>query len=164
MKNKGFTLIETIVVFGILSALALVGVESIIEFQKNALLDTAANEFASTLRTARTKSIAGELLESESYGDFADDGLPKYGIRIEDDQTYFLIREYIDNMGIPGYDSELEKFTIDDNLSLANVGDRVFFERITGEGGPISFTLQRIDGKGTRIIEVNDQGVIIKQP
>jgi len=162
MKNKGFTLIETIVVFAILSTLALVGIESIVEFQKNALLDGAANEFASTLRSARTKSLAGEILETETDGDFADDGLPKYGVKIEDDQTYILFREYVDYTGASGYD-EPERLTIDDNLSLANVGDRVVFERVTGEGGPIVFTLQRTDGKGTREIEVSNKGITLRK-
>lgn len=162
MKNKGFSLIETIVVFAILSVLALVGVESIIEFQKNALLEGTANEFASTLRSARTKSIAGQLLEGENPEDFEEQGLPKYGVRVED-ETYFLFREY-QLVGEPSLRRDnLEAFIVINSLSLSPSGGEALFNRVTGISSPITFTLQRSDGRGVREIEASDKGVTLRK-
>lgn len=161
MGNKGFTLIETVVVFGILAILSLFGVESIIEFQKNALLEGTADEFASTLREARTKSLAGELRLGEKAEDFTVDGLPKYGVRVAG-PNYFLFREY-QLLGGPPARADLETFTIEDNLLLTPSPGEIIFDRVTGHSNPITFTLQRKDGGGRREIEAGDKGVTIKR-
>lgn len=168
--KKGFTLIETVVVVAIISILAFFGVENIIEFQKNSLLEGTANELASTLRQARTKSLAGELLEGDILSCFTQDGLPKYGVRIAG-QTYILFREYqhlcnplCDSSCYPSLNSQdLETFAIGDQLLLSSSGGDAVFARVTGESNPVSFDLQRKDGRGSRRIIVGDKGVTISR-
>ena len=160
MKNKGFTLIETIVVVAIISILAFFGVENIIEFQKNSLLEATANELASTLRQARTKSLAGELLSGETPADFETDGLPKYGVKIAG-QTYILFREYQSKGDPSPIRQDLETLDIGDQLLLSSSGGDAFFARVTGESNPVSFTLKRKDNHGSREIGISDKGVTI---
>lgn len=162
MGKKGFTLIETVVVVAILAILAFFGVENIIEFQKNSLLEATASELASTLRQARTKSLAGELLPSETPEDFEANGLPKYGVNIMG-QTYTLFREY-QRLGDSSLTrQDLEAFAIGDQLMLSPSGGEAVFARVTGESSPVSFTLQRKDGRGSREIGIGDKGVTIKR-
>lgn len=162
MENKGFTLIETVVVVAILAILAFFGVENIIEFQKNSLLEATASELASTLRQARTKSLAGELLDDEISSDFTQDGLPKYGVKIAG-QTYILFREYQPSGDPSPIRQDLETFAIGDQLLLSPSGGEAVFARVTGENNPTSFTLQRKDGRGSREIGIGDKGVTIKR-
>lgn len=160
-KNAGFTLLEIIIILTIFVALSLIGVGSIFEFQKKTLLESTANEFASTLREARTKSISGELLAGERAEDFTSDGLPKYGIRV-DDLNYFLFREF-QSLGSPVYQREdLKVFSIDSKLTLTPSPGEIIFEH-KGPGGPMTFILQRKDGKGTVEIAVSERGVTLKK-
>lgn len=159
MKGKGFTLIEVVVVVAILAILSVVGIESIVEFQKNAVLEGTANEFASTLREARTKSISGELLSGETPDDFTNGGLPKYGVKI-DATNYVLFREYQNAAGVKKED--LETFLIGDKLTLTPSPGEIIFSRITGVGtGNMTFSLKRNDNGKTIEIGVGDKGVTL---
>lgn len=162
IKNKGFTLIETVVVMGILAIISLVGVESIVEFQKNSVLDGSANEFASSLRAARTKSLSGELLLGEKPEDFASDGLPKYGVRISG-VTYSLFREYRLISDVGPVTQVLETQTVDNQLSVKPDGAFVLFKRVDGSHPPISFTVERKDGRGSRTIDAGSKGIVLSK-
>lgn len=158
-KGNGFTLVEILIVFAILTILSLVGIESIVEFQKNALLGGTAAEFASSLREARTKSLAGELGVGEKPEDFTE--LPEYGVRVESD-SYFLFREYQLKTDLSPKRSDLESFSVDVRLSLTPQPAEVVFSRITGVGTPfVIFVLERKDGGGKREIQAGDKGVIL---
>lgn len=161
-KNKGFTLLETIIVVAVLATIALAGMETITEFQKNALLEATANEFASALRTARSKSLAGELPEGNHPDEFAEGGLPQYGVEVNTNQ-YFLFRDYqLEGEG-PNHEAlENENYSISDRLALTPSG-MVTFNRVTGLTNPTIFTLSRLDGRGTREIEVDQKGVTFKK-
>lgn len=175
-RNIGFTLIESVVVIAILGIMALVGSESILEFQKNALLDSTANEIASTLRSARTKSLAGQLCESGetlkdkdcndkkcdelTAEDFKSDYLPKYGVDLTT-SSYSLFRQCWLSCDTEETIKTIENFTLPANFSLDPVG-QIIFSRVNGETTPIILTLTGTNGK-ERKIEINNQGVSVEK-
>lgn len=59
MKSKGFTLIELIVVIGIMSLLASVGLVSYGNFTKKQIVQEEARKFVSVLRKAQNDAITG---------------------------------------------------------------------------------------------------------
>ena len=59
-KNKGFTLMELLIVVGITTILAGVGISSYINQQRAKLLDTSVQEIVGYLRYAQQKSITQE--------------------------------------------------------------------------------------------------------
>jgi prepilin-type N-terminal cleavage/methylation domain-containing protein len=90
--NKGFTLIETLVVIAIISALSTFGMIRISAFQKEAKLDSVANEIISTLKVARSKSELGEIPSGMVLSDFFEGGLPSYGVRLTSDRYEVFVR------------------------------------------------------------------------
>ena len=163
---KGFTLIEIILVLAIFSVLSLAGIESITQFQKSALLRGTSDEFAAVLRSARTKSMNGELLEGEKPEDFASDGLPIYGLKT-DSASYTLFRRYILVCNPPNpcptvQDSDLENYLLSTQLSFSGNG-QIIFQRITGSpvsGSNLQFTLVRENSTDKSIIDITSVGVV----
>jgi len=167
---KGFTLIETVVVVGIISIMALFGVESITSFQKTAALDSAANEFVSILKLAQNKSRTSELLAGELPEKFetdGTDGFPKYGVKISG-SNYLLIREYqLDGATDPVQD-ELQTFPVDERIEIladeCSADCFVLFSRLTSQidesSTTDSFTIQTQDEKEKRQAVITESGVI----
>lgn len=162
MGNKGFTLIETVVVIAILAILSFFGVENVIEFQKDSLLANTANEIASNTRQARTKSLNGELLGGEKPEDFTADGLPQYGIKING-QSYSLFRQYQRLSDSALQTQTIATFNVDNNLSLIPDESAVIFDRKTGENSPATFILKRKDNRGTQSVEIGVKGVVVQR-
>ncbi|MDP3998943.1 MAG: prepilin-type N-terminal cleavage/methylation domain-containing protein [bacterium] len=162
MKSKGFTLIEAVVVIAILAILALFGVGSIIEFQKNSLHLAEAEEFASILRDARTRSLTGQLLPGEQASTFEPDGLPEYGVKVAG-TNYILFRQF-QLWGAPAPASgDLETYAISDKLLLTPSPSEVIFDRVTGESSFVTFTLTRKDSGGIIEVEADAKGVSLKK-
>lgn len=149
--KKGFTLIEIIVVTFILSTLALIGVETIIGFQKNAILESTARELVSTIRTAQNKSLAGELLSGETL---QPNDLPKFGVAFSAN-SYTLFREYA---GIGS--SAIEVYPIDNQLKLTFSSPEIVFDRVSGTCLPVNLNLQRLDGSRNIEIKTNQKGLV----
>lgn len=176
-KNQGFSLIETMVVLAILSILSLVGIESIIEFQKNALLDTSANEFASALRRAQSMSITGEIPNvscpnnpcSDNLNiasNFDTDGLPTYRVNLSS-VNYTIWYDYqLETQPVP-HQCCLETFPIDSKISIASTPavTNIAFARLTGlTTPPITFEVIRLDNNRKIQVIINDKGAILTNP
>ncbi|MFH0864174.1 MAG: prepilin-type N-terminal cleavage/methylation domain-containing protein [Candidatus Gottesmanbacteria bacterium] len=169
MFQKGFTLIEIIIVLAVIAILSVVGIESIIEFQKSALLGGVSDEFMAVLRSARTKSISGELLAGESPEKFSETGLPIYGVRTTA-SSYTLFRRYqlacppTPCSPIQNSDLENESYSLDPHLTFSTIGE-VLFDRITGvpiTGSTTQFTLERVGSSDHSTLEINNEGVVKK--
>lgn len=58
MKNLGFTLIETIVVFAVISILSTIAVASFVSYNKTQNVQTAFSELSATLALARSRALS----------------------------------------------------------------------------------------------------------
>lgn len=161
---KGTTLLETMVVMSIISLLSLTGVNTINNFRREASLDNAANELVSEIRTARSKSMNGEILDEEDESDFVidlDDGsseykLPEYGISFDGDK-YQLIRRCVKNGVDCASEEPLETVNLDSDHIFTSPGN-IFFERITGKSDPITEIITISEKAGTvgRTISISE--------
>ena len=145
---KGFTLIESVVVIAILSVIALASMNTITEFQRNAILSSATQELGSTLRVARQNSISGMVGpgETDSY----------FGVSLNGN-SYQLVRYTT----VPSTTTPVENHTIDASLTVTPAGATVTFARITGiPNGAASMTLTRTGTTISKIISVNANGLI----
>lgn len=150
---RGFTLIESVVVIAILSTLALVSMNTITEFQRNAILSSAAQELGSTLRVAKANSISGLVKTGEVY---TDTGYPYYGIALSGN-NYQLIRV----SSVSPTPETIESHTIDPSITVTPVSANVMFTRITGEpNAAMTFTLTRTGTTTSRTVTVTSNGLI----
>jgi prepilin-type N-terminal cleavage/methylation domain-containing protein len=167
MIKKGFTLLEVVIVVGIISVLSLIAVNTINAFRQDAELDSTVNEFVTELKTARNKSMAGEIPESLTAADFGpDDSLPAYSVVVSGG-TYCLARNYISG-GVSHSEYQTTNYTwvtscndpssIPSDLSLSFDGS-VEFERITGNSTPANFEIKRNSDVG-KTIKILPSGVI----
>lgn len=153
----GFTLIETIVVVAIIAIISLASVNTITEFQRNAALDAAAHELASTLRTARTQSVAGSIHTGETAATFSPTGLPTFSITLSG-STYTLSRTYTPAVG-PMVTETIETHTIDNLFTVTPSPFTITFARVTGmPSTTMTITVARTTN--FRIITVDANGNI----
>ena len=57
-SEKGFTLLELIVVFSIIAILSTIGLASFVNYSKAQILQGSANDIISTLNTAKSKAAS----------------------------------------------------------------------------------------------------------
>lgn len=153
---KGFTLIESVVVVAILSSLALVGINTIAEFQRNAVLSSATQELGSTLRLAKANSSAGLVKTGEVY---EDTGYPFYSVALVGN-SYALTRTFTLSGGSPTTES-IESHTLDPAITVIPASVTITFTRITGEpSSTATITLTRTGTTTSRTVTVNAGGLI----
>jgi Tfp pilus assembly protein FimT len=155
---KGASLLETLVTIAIIAILTLMGVNTINNFRHSATLDNTANELLSYLRTARNKSVSGELLAGEDNDLFEDNGLPEYGITLLADGYRLIRRCQKSDATNCSTEPAIDSVSLPETYSLSPEGS-IFFERITGTSQNTSFTLT---GRGGSVnFEINDNGAIL---
>lgn len=123
-------MIETILVIAIISSLSAFGMMKIFAFQKDAKIDSMANEILSTLKLARNKSELGEIPFSMSLSDFLPDKLPSYGVRSAG-SGYGVFVQYETVAGLIN-ESVGPAVIISDEMSV-NIPSGIVFERLTGK-------------------------------
>lgn len=70
MYVKGFTLLELIVVMGILAALSVLSIPQIFRYNDNQSLQSASSDLQQALRTAQSNALSG-IICSDNYPDLA---------------------------------------------------------------------------------------------
>ena len=155
---RGASLLETLVVVGLIAMLSLTGVNTINNFRKEASLDNAANEFVSAVREARNMSMNGILLPGETADDFANDGLPEYGISVYNG-SYSLIRQCLRVEGGNCSGEIISNTTLNSDHQITP-GGSFFFKRITGSTLDRSIMITHINGKDGRQIDIRSNAVI----
>jgi Tfp pilus assembly protein FimT len=155
---KGASLLETLVTIAIIAILTLMGVNTINNFRHSATLDNTASELLSHLRTARNKSVSGELLTGENENIFEENGLPEYGVALKAG-GYSLIRRCQKADATDCSDeAAIESVVLPETYNLSPEGS-IYFKRITGTSQNTSFTLT---GRGGSVqFEINDNGAIL---
>ena len=156
---RGVSLLEVLVVVAIIAILSLIGVNTINNFKKDADLDNATSELISEIRTARGKSMNGELVGVEKEEDFESNGLPEYGLVIEAD-GYKLVRQCNKADGTNcSSESPLESVLIGSEFSLSPEGS-FYFERITGNFPGRNLTIIDKNKKYGRQISISQDFLI----
>lgn len=148
-KSNSFTLIESLIIFGIFIILIAVTVPLFRFFAKESDLNNSTEEIINILRLAQNKTLASE-------------GASQYGVHFET-AKYVLFKGIIYNPLAPDNEvhslpQRIEIYEID----LAGGGSEVIFNRITGitnQFGKISLRLKD-DTSKTRQITVKSSGGI----
>ena len=149
MKNKGFTLIEILVVLGISIILATGGLFSLSNLRRHQSLRLAAEGMVAFLRDAQQKSISQE--EGSGWGAHFDNSA-------SDRDSYWRFG---------GTDPMIvsEKVVLSPGIELDTPSDNVFFDKVSGL--PDSATVVKIklsnDPSTFRTITINVQGTIIQE-
>lgn len=144
-KNRGFTLIEILVVLGISVILATGGFLALWNLRKHQALQLSAEKIVAVLRDAQARSVSQE------------DGLT-WGVHFEnspaDPDSYWI---YGGDPAIP-----IEKVSLSPGVILETPSVNVPFAKVSGL--PASMTVVKLklsgDDSATRTITINVQGTI----
>ena len=82
--SSGFTLIELIIVFTVISILSTIGIASFVDYSRSQSLQSAASDLASTLNSAKSRATS-QVKPSQCLG-----ALNGYQVDILSDRTYSL--------------------------------------------------------------------------
>lgn len=152
--KRGFTLVEIMVVIGILSLLILVVSVNIRSFQTHSQVTQAAEELASILREAQSRSMA--VVNGQNHGIHFD----------EDSNAYTLFEGTVFSEGAPtnvvySLDISIELTSV----SLADAGSDVVFEKLTGsttDSGLVTIA-SKLDGSVNQTVTITNEGKISAQ-
>lgn len=171
MRNKGFTLIELMVVFAIIFIGSTAGIATFSKFGEAKKLDSAAAEFESLLNNARINAVTqtsppSPIACTDAQG-FTQ--MQKYGITITNNQTYEMgvccngVRSTINN----------KVFKLPAGVRFSVNSDNIYFKVATGTsntGVPVCTsnssvlkTITLIGVSGSKWIRIDTAGNITKQ-
>ena len=146
--RKGFSILEALLVLGILALLFTISLASFSQFGSGKTLDTAALAVLSTLETARSQTIA-------SVGDSA------YGVHF----TSSSVVLFKGGTYVPGDPNNVttalsERVTVS-SIALAGGGADVVFAKVTGKASPTgTITVQLLaDASKTKVVTIEASGL-----
>ena len=149
MNNKGFTLIEILVVLGISVILAMGGLFSLSNLRKHQALRLAAEGMVAFLRDSQQRSIGQE------------DGVG-WGVHFDNSAS-----EGDSYWRFGGADPAMvsEKVSLATGVELETPSDNVFFAKVSGLPDSVVVVKIRLssDPSAVRIITINAQGTIIQE-
>lgn len=104
--KKGFTMIEILIVLGIIAALSALAVSGYSQYRRSALIDLSVDSFVSQVGELRSRTVYGEVgdakydeivsrLEGEEVDAVLDDGLRCYGFHFEEDKVQGFSLDFI---------------------------------------------------------------------
>lgn len=159
MRNKGYTLLEVLLVVSIVSIISVFAAQTLIKFQKEAVLDDTVREFSSLTLHARSKSIAGEIQKGKTYNDYAEEGMDEYAIKTTSD-SYQLVRRYT-LASATEQENIIESNQINNVLDFEPKNTTVFFDRISGQpSSATQFTFQIKGSSEQRLVKINSNGSV----
>lgn len=159
-RSHGISLIEVVIVIALISILSIFSIININQFQSSAVLDSTAQEFASTIESARSKSIAGSIADGTTASDYESDYLPNFGVSVESGK-YTLFSVYRLAGDIADTTDNLAETNIDANLNISPVSSINFDRRTGSQTGTSVFTLMQVSGTKGRQITVNNGSIEI---
>lgn len=129
-NNKGFTIIELIVVFSVIAILSTIGVASFVSYSRSQTLVQATNDFVNILNTAKARSAA-QIKPSQCNSASTLDG---YGVSVN-----IVPRTYVLNVICSGITTTLSTLTLPVNVSFNSATGNppttttsIFFSVLTG--------------------------------
>jgi prepilin-type N-terminal cleavage/methylation domain-containing protein len=146
--QKGFTLIEILVVISILAVISTISFIGYNSFRKGTQLDIKADEINSVLKTAQAQTLSS--LEADNYG-----------VHFESDQFILFKGLAYDSMGLDNQVNELPDDLEIYDIILNGGGSDMVFERLTGNTenyGSIKIRIKNTSQHKT--ISVESSGVI----
>ena len=120
MKNKGFTLLEIVIVLGVVMIIAAMAITSLGRFSKNAALDAARQDIITALHEARELTLSSK-------------DATVYGVHVETDRvvrfTGALFATSTPSNVVYLFDPRVRMVS----LTFIGGGSDVIFRRLTGE-------------------------------
>ena len=147
MRNRGFTLVELLLVMSIMAILLGFIAISLVKSQQTASLTTTEEILIAELRQQQLKSMIGD-----SEGRATPDS---YGI-------HFDANRYVTFHGVYSEaDNSNSFFNLEDNMQFNNSNFDVIFSRLSGEiSSPLTVELQDNTNSQLKRIYLNKYGVI----
>jgi prepilin-type N-terminal cleavage/methylation domain-containing protein len=147
--NKGFSLMEILVVVSIAVVLVVSITVSFAKFSENQIIKSTVSEVLSELDEARALTLA-------SYDDTV------YGVHIESDEITFFKGDTYSAVDEDNEVTELSARVSISDISLYGGGDDIIFQRLTGKTdqyGTLTVSLVS-DPTETKIITIQESGII----
>lgn len=155
-KNKGFVLVELVLVMGIILLLSGFVIFSLVGEQRNVSVSSLTDAVVSDIKSQQTKAMEGIGGQSGQA----------YGIYLEPTR-YILFK------GVTYSSSDASNFivTLDPGIVIANItfpSNSIIFASKSGEinqysSGNSSFTLEDTNGIKSKTVTLNRYGVIISE-
>ena len=143
MKKKGFTLIEILLVVGIITIIAGLSVPFYRSFQVDQEMDIASKEILGTLRDAQNRSITGR--DDITWGVHFDLSSNEYGI--------------FQGTSFSSYSDD--SYVVPNVIDMStNFGDDVYFSKIIGAPSTAGIIFLEGDAGTTKQIEITTAGLI----
>lgn len=153
-RNKGFTVLELMIVISILAIISLFVFTSQTQTISNAYLVSNANQIAQMLRLSQMKSVTSYL--GSQWGVYFEDNNGD----VKDKYIMFKGSSY--SARDPSYDivSELPLSLTFTNVNFNDVVTYVVFDKLSGNTSNFG-SLQLVDSNGeTRTVSINPRGII----
>jgi len=153
LQKKGFSLIEILVVLGILAILGLISVSFFVFLQKESRLSNVSEEIISVLKVAQSKTLSSQ--EDSQYGVYFNTAVSPH--------QYILFK----GSSYPSRDTAFDEIHLVPDITeffQINTGgnNEIVFDRLTGStenSGNISLRLAE-DVSQTKIIYITNSGAI----
>ncbi|MDP2864352.1 MAG: hypothetical protein Q8N73_01675 [bacterium] len=160
MSNKSFTLVELLVIVGILVVLTALAIPNFRFFERESDLNNSAQEIINTLRLAQNKTLASE--GANSWGVFFATSTSPH------QYVLFQGSDYLSRATSSDEVRKLPTAIIISEINLSGDKKEVVFDRLTGttnKSGSISLELKTDSAKNRKIyIENSGQVQLISSP
>jgi prepilin-type N-terminal cleavage/methylation domain-containing protein len=159
-STLGFTLIEALVAVTIVALLARIIAINLINFQKDARLESFADQFASNLQSARNKSVSAEIPSGYVLSDFDANNLPYWVVEVTANKFSLYSKFKLSSGSDATGNSEDTAITGGNTLTPTGL---TTFERLTGKTSATCFTLGIANYSKVRNVFVDANGNVGKQ-
>lgn len=149
LENKGFSLIELLVIIVILFLLTIIVVPRLIDFQREQALKNTTENIISLLNQAKTDSLSS--LNSSNYG-----------VHFTTNSAIYFIGDIFNSSDLNNYQIDFDSGVAISELNLNGGGNDVIFPKLTGDPigyGTITLYLTSVPDR-QKIISISQTGSI----